>query len=420
MTGIRGYELPMTDLLGGIVFEDGPRTRVLPRIAVEASGWQRQRKKSHDERVLQIPVASACEGVWAYLQGWQAFNRTWSRGDREGIACPEIKHYMAQYPELTPADRVDVVSYIHILLYTIEFQKRGLPHCHTLLWVDSKNEMQDTQQIDDCISAEIPDSVQDPSGYKLVIELMMHRPCGAASPSAACMQEGSCSMHFPKTYNNRTFFDSNGHTHYRRRDTGVYVLKGESKLDNCDVVPYNRALCLAFEVHINVEYCVYYDDMHRPHIDEIQNYVDGRFICPYEACWRIFDFPIHSQEPTVQILNVHLENMVASYALTKLRDLQNKLLMEEKIYKRDLLRKKAADAIPKLNHDQRKIFDLIISASTTNQQELLFVHDHGGTGKTFLWRTIISSLRSHGKIGQALRLYFCQQDAQPTPGLSFL
>ncbi|GJT05940.1 DNA helicase [Tanacetum coccineum] len=47
----------------------------------------------------------------------------------------------------------------------------------------------------------------------------------------------------------------------------------------------------------------------RPHIDEIQNYVDGRFVCPYEACWRIFDFLIHSREPAVQILNVHLENM---------------------------------------------------------------------------------------------------------------
>ncbi|GJU70989.1 DNA helicase [Tanacetum coccineum] len=198
--------------------------------------------------------------------------------------------------------------------------------------------MQDAQQIDDYISAEIPDSVQDPKGYKLVTELMMHGPCGAASPSATCMQEGSCSKHFLKTYNDRTFFNSNGHTHYRRRDTGVHVMKGESKLDNCDVVPYNRALCLAFEAHINVEYCgwsmlIKYlfkyiskgpdrilakisnsDESitatcNRPHIDEIQNYVDGRFICLYKACWRIFDFPIHSWDPAVQILNVHLENM---------------------------------------------------------------------------------------------------------------
>ncbi|GJU55424.1 DNA helicase [Tanacetum coccineum] len=44
----------------------------------------------------------------------------------------------------------------------------------------------------------------------------------------------------------------------------------------------------------------------RTQIDEIQNYVDGRFICLYKACWRIFDFLIHCREPAMQILNVHL------------------------------------------------------------------------------------------------------------------
>jgi hypothetical protein len=47
----------------------------------------------------------------------------------------------------------------------------------------------------------------------------------------------------------------------------------------------------------------------RPCIDEIQNFLDGRFICPHEACWRILKFEIHSREPAVQILSVHLENM---------------------------------------------------------------------------------------------------------------
>nr|GEU69740.1 retrovirus-related Pol polyprotein from transposon TNT 1-94 [Tanacetum cinerariifolium] len=44
-------------------------------------------------------------------------------------------------------------------------------------------------------------------------------------------------------------------------------------------------------------------------VDKIQNYVDGRFVCPFEACWRIFEYPIHRREPAMQILNVHLENM---------------------------------------------------------------------------------------------------------------
>ncbi|GKD48480.1 DNA helicase [Tanacetum coccineum] len=466
MTGIRGYELPTTDLHGGIVFEDGPISKTDFDVIFEFRGEPPQRiNKLHQSYMsLQFPLLFVFGQPWFYpelqlkprdgrgrgkkvtmtmyyrYQFRLDYIRTHQNDLRSdylsgNVKWPEIKRYMAQYPELTPADKADV----------------------------------------------------DPKGYKFVTELMMHGPCGAASPSAACMQEGSCSKHFSKTYSDRTFFDSNGHTHYRRRDTKVHVMKGESKLDHCDIVPYNRALCLAFEAHINVEYygwsmLIKYlfkyiskgpdrilakisnsDESttatgNIPHIDEIQKYVNGRFICPYEACWRIFDFPILSREPVVQILNVHLENMqrfnfhfpseFVWYANSKrwqrrqvrtkksigrltyvhpslgylfyfrmllchrrgckspiepppqhlLRDLQNKLLMEEKNYKRGLLREEAAESAPKLNHDHRNIFDLIISAFTTNRQELLFVYGHGGTGKTSLWRTIISSLRSHGKI----------------------
>ncbi|GJV43203.1 DNA helicase [Tanacetum coccineum] len=101
-----------------------------------------------------------------------------SRGDREGIA--------AGSKILLPNTFTGGPRYI--VLYTIEFQKRGLPHCHTLLWVDSKSELQDAQYIDELISAEIPDPVKDPHGYKLVTELMMHGPCGSANSSTSCTQ----------------------------------------------------------------------------------------------------------------------------------------------------------------------------------------------------------------------------------------
>ncbi|GJY41898.1 DNA helicase [Tanacetum coccineum] len=74
------------------------------------------------------------------------------------------------------------------------------------------------------------------------------------------------------------------------------------------------------------------------------------------------------------------------------------MLMEEKNYKRDLLKQDSAQLVPKLNHDQKNIYDLIIGASSSKQQELLFIYEHGGTGRTFLWKTIISSLQSKGKI----------------------
>jgi hypothetical protein len=44
-------------------------------------------------------------------------------------------------------------------------------------------------------------------------------------------------------------------------------------------------------------------------VDEIKNFVDARYIGPHEACWRILKFDIHSRDPAVQILAIHLENM---------------------------------------------------------------------------------------------------------------
>nr|GEW56130.1 DNA helicase [Tanacetum cinerariifolium] len=277
------------------------------------------------------------------------------------VKWPEIKRYMARHPGLTSSDRAEIVcrvfeqkvndfirflklkkpfGYMTAFLYKIKFQKRGLLHCHMLLWVSSRSKITDACQIDDYISAKILDPAYDPRGYKVVTELMMHRPCGVANPGAACTENRVCSKKFPKKYNDNTFFDTNGHTHYRRRHTEIHFMKGESRLDNCNVVPYNQKLSLAFHAHINVEYCGWsmlikylfkYISKGRDHIlakvrksignmststdkqlmevDEIKNYVDGRFVYPFEACWRIFDYPIHCRELAVHILNVHLENM---------------------------------------------------------------------------------------------------------------
>jgi predicted nucleotidyltransferase len=43
-------------------------------------------------------------------------------------------------------------------------------------------------------------------------------------------------------------------------------------------------------------------------IDEIKRYLEMRYISTIEACWRIFQFDIHYQDPLVERLNFHLEN----------------------------------------------------------------------------------------------------------------
>ena len=81
-----------------------------------------------------------------------------------------------------------------------------------------------------------------------------------------------------------------------------------------------------------------------------------------------------------------------------MRVLNNRAIMEERSYDRDLLRSESERLIPHLNDDQRRVFEEVVNAVNNRQQKLLFVYGHGGTGKTFIWKTIISTLRSNGKI----------------------
>ena len=83
-------------------------------------------------------------------------------------------------------------------MYVVEFQKRGLPHVHMLIWLkaDAKQNLQ--KNIDQYVSAEIPDPDVDPAGYEAVKSFMIHGPCGADNPKSPCMKDGKCIRHFPK------------------------------------------------------------------------------------------------------------------------------------------------------------------------------------------------------------------------------
>jgi hypothetical protein len=76
----------------------------------------------------------------------------------------------------------------------------------------------------------------------------------------------------------------------------------------------------------------------------------------------------------------------------------NRLLQEELDYDRIFLVEEHSKLFSDLNYEQRKIYDAVIRSVTENKGGVLFVYGHGGTGKTFLWRTLICQLRLEGKI----------------------
>ena len=215
---------------------------------------------------------------------------------------------------------------------TIEWQKRGLPHTHCLFWLREKLR---PAQIDDVISAELPDPEEDPELYDIIKRHMIHGPCGALNPKAACMKDGRCTKRFPRDLLKETQTDRDGYPLYRRRAPGDGGFEAKIKVthipepvtvDNRWVVPYSPLLSKIFNCHVNVEFCnsvkaikyickyIYKGSdqavisIERNDINEVQKYEHGRYISSNEAVWRILNFPISGRHPAVVQLAVHLEN----------------------------------------------------------------------------------------------------------------
>jgi ATP-dependent DNA helicase PIF1 len=54
-----------------------------------------------------------------------------------------------------------------------------------------------------------------------------------------------------------------------------------------------------------------------------------------------------------------------------------------------------------LNEEQRATYDKISSVIDTDQGGLFFMNGPGGTGKTYLYRVLLMTLRNEGKIAVA-------------------
>lgn len=102
-------------------------------------------------------------------------------------------------------------------LYNIEFQKRGLPHAHMLLWLTQDSKIH-PHMIDSVVSAELPDKETDPILSDLVASNMIHGPCGILNPAAPCMKNGQCSKKFPKSFLQHTELGNDSYPNYRRRE----------------------------------------------------------------------------------------------------------------------------------------------------------------------------------------------------------
>ncbi|GJY62727.1 DNA helicase [Tanacetum coccineum] len=220
--GARGYELPASNTLVAIVYDSELASSTKFDLVIKHRGGLPKRiNKLHKSYMsLQFPLLFIYgqPGFYTELKLRQADDS--GRERRVTMLAyyayqlhPRVSEYnlifrrdVSTIPGLYDAisrgkrDGFEVGGRIIFLMsFTgglVEFQKRGLPHCHTLLWVDSASKIQEPEDVDRLISAELPDPQTDPEGYKVISEMMIHGPCGAANMSATCMQGNKCTKEF--------------------------------------------------------------------------------------------------------------------------------------------------------------------------------------------------------------------------------
>ncbi|XP_072088186.1 uncharacterized protein [Arachis hypogaea] len=141
-------------------------------------------------------------------------------------------------------------------MYTIEFQKRGLPHAHIVLWLDGRSRLQSTEIIDELICAELPNPTRYPQLYDVY-----------------------------RAHINLEFCNKSNVIKYLFK----YVNKGP-----------DRVTATVSNVHVG--------NQNTRVLDEIKEYFDCRYLSPCESVWRIFAYDIHHRWPSVQRLTFHLPN----------------------------------------------------------------------------------------------------------------
>ena len=232
-----------------------------------------------------------------------------------------VRVFHAKLKSLIKDFRKGILGDMAGYLYTIEFQKRGLPHAHIIVFLKPHAKLHTPNQIDSLMSSEFP--VGNPDLLELIKKFMVHGPCGQYNSNSPCMQGGTCTKGFPKPFREHTTVTDDSYARTRRSNTGQTVQVGRHLLDNRWVICHSQYLIWKYRCHINVESVAsvkaikyIYKYIYKGHdrttmefgtcLDEIKLYLDARYISSCEASWRLYFFDMHNHEPTVVRLNIHL------------------------------------------------------------------------------------------------------------------
>ncbi|KAL7135281.1 hypothetical protein ABFS83_11G083000 [Erythranthe nasuta] len=74
------------------------------------------------------------------------------------------------------------------------------------------------------------------------------------------------------------------------------------------------------------------------------------------------------------------------------------LVLNELDYDVDVMREQLKKYLSSITDEQKKMFDDIMEAVTSDRDGLFCLYGHGGTRKIFIWKTLLTTIRSKGEI----------------------
>ncbi|POS82038.1 hypothetical protein EPUL_005234, partial [Erysiphe pulchra] len=175
-------------------------------------------------------------------------------------------------------------------IYSIEYQKRGLPHSHLLSHLHPNDLPKTPKQIDEIVRAQI--LLDDPELASIVKSELTHGPCGPEFPNTPCMRDWKCSKGFPKRFCDETIAREGSYTEYARLDNGVrWGSERFMAYINVEIAGGVRA------IKYLAKYIYKGSDRATLAVpggyNEIEATLQGRYIGPSQAIWRLMGYATH-------------------------------------------------------------------------------------------------------------------------------
>ncbi|CAI9281112.1 unnamed protein product [Lactuca saligna] len=305
--------------------------------------------------------------------------------------------------------------------------------------------MHNVEEYDAIVSAEIPNEMSNPHLFRMVMKHMIHGPCGDLNPLNVCMKKGFCKNLYPKAFCCETTQTDDTYPTYRRCNDGVKVMVRGVELDNRWVVPYNPYLLCRWISPPEAAWRIFRFPLGeiKPTVIHLPLHLEDYQPINFKKKEHLTDIVANSSKRKTMLTEFFVQNKTDRYAqhlnLTYVEfpnhfvwksnkkiwsptqteksigrivvthpseDLSYADLDDEtkeiKAEKSIIVSEDDLKSIHDLNKKQKVAFDKIIGKVKANKSGAFFINGPGGTWKTFIYRALLTNIRSEGHIALAI------------------